>query len=93
VTPVRRRVEHDVLRPALDPAFQHGLQRFVAGVLGFEGQVIAEHDETVRRSAHERHQVGEAFDVLAMDLDELEQPVACLAPRVRGIHGRMHRFD
>src|SRR5262249_43742463 len=51
VAPVRRGIEYDVVRPPLDAAFEHGLERFVAGVFGFEGEVVAEHDETVGRPA------------------------------------------
>ena len=93
VAPVRRGVEYDVVRPPLDAAFEHGLERFVAGVFGFEREVVAEHDEAVGRPAHQRHQVGQTFDVLAVDFDELERPVTAFAPCVRNIDLRVHGLD
>ena len=41
-------VEHDIVGPPLDAAFEHGLQRFVARVLLVEGQIVAEQQEAPR---------------------------------------------
>ena len=70
---VRRGIEHHVLRPALDAAFEHRLQRLVGGVLAVEGEVVAEHDEAARRIADLRAAPAGA-DVLAMDLDQRQRP-------------------
>ena len=92
--PIRGRVEDDVLRPAFDAAFEHRLERLVARVVGVERQVVAEHDEAVVRGARHRHQFGQALDVLAVDLDELQGSALTLAcelgvdRRVRGLHQR-----
>ena len=72
MAPVRRGVEDDVLRPALDAAFEHGLQRLVGGVFGLEGEVVAEHDEALPRMTQQAHQLRQRFDVLAMNFDQLE---------------------
>ena len=45
---VRRRVEDDVGRAALDAAFERRLQRLVGRVVMVEGQVVAEQDEAER---------------------------------------------
>ena len=50
VPAVRGRVEDHVVRPALDAALQHRLERLVGGVLGVEREVVAEHDEAVSAS-------------------------------------------
>ena len=80
---VRGRVKDDVLRPAFDAAFKYCFKRFVRGVVGIERKVVAEHDEAeVLRAAHHRHQVGQAFDILAMNFDELQR-AGVLAQRRR----------
>ncbi len=43
--PVRGRVEQHIGGPALDAAFEHGLERFVGGVERLEGEVVAEQNE------------------------------------------------
>ncbi len=55
------------------PPSEQRLERLVGGVLGVERQVVAEHDEAVMRAANNPHQVRQALDILAMDLDELER--------------------
>ena len=86
--PVGGGVEDDVVGPALDAAFEHRLERFVGGVLGVEGEVVAEHEKAERRAAQQRHQVGQALDVLAVDLDELQQPGILAEARIdRGMGG------
>ena len=91
VPPVRGGVEDDVVGTSLDTAFQHRLQRFVGGIVAVEGEVVAEHDEAEIRAAEEVHQAGQALDVLAVDLDQL-QPVGLLAVDVdigvSGLHQR-----
>ena len=67
-------------------AFRKGLARSNEGC-------VQMHDKAVGRAAHQRHQVGQAFDILAVNLDQLELPVASLAPRMRCIHRRMQRLD
>ncbi len=77
---VRCGVEDDVVRPPLDAAFQDRFERFVGGVFGVERQIVAEHDKAMRRTACERHQRGQAVDILAVDFDQLERSglaVAC----------------
>ena len=71
---VRGGVEQHVGGPALDAAFEHGLQRFVRGVERLEGEVVAEQNEAVLRRRRADGQAGAASDamILAMDLDELE---------------------
>ena len=44
-------VEQDVVRPALDAAFEHRLQRLVGGVAAVEGEVVAEQQAAPRRAA------------------------------------------
>ena len=75
---VRRGVEDDIGRTALDAAFERGLERFVGRVVVVEGQVVAKQDEAVGRCLQDRHQLRQRVDVLAVDLDQLERagPVA-----------------
>ena len=74
--------------PPLDAALEHRLERLVRGVLGVEGEVVAEHEEAERRRAQQCHQVGQALDVLAVDLDELQQPRILAEPGIdRGMSG------
>jgi hypothetical protein len=56
VAAVRGGVEQHILRPALDPAIQHRLQRLVMLVVMAERQVVAEQQEPVRRAAQMRQQ-------------------------------------
>ena len=70
------------LGPALDAAFEHGLERLVGGVLAVEGQIVAEQDEALVRPAQQAEQVGQGLDVLAMDLDE-DQRLAMLVADLR----------
>ena len=85
-------VEHDVVRPALDAAFEHRLQRLVGGVLAVEGEVVAEHHEAALGLADAREQRGQRGDVLAMDLDQRQRArrAAHLAVHmgVDGLHDR-----
>ena len=69
---VRGGVEDDVVRPSLDAALQHRLQRLVGGIVRVEGEVVAKHDEAVRRGAQERQAGRQRGDVLAVDFDELQ---------------------
>ena len=84
-------IEDDVLGPALDAAFQHGLERLVGGVVAVEGEIVAEHDEMEGGRPQQVHQRGQALDVLAVDLDQL-QPVGGLAVGIdagmRSLHQR-----
>ena len=76
------------------PPSEQRLERLVAGVVGIEGEVVAEHDEAPVRAADQRHQVRQALDVLAVDLDQLERPAPAVAREsgidrgVRGLHQR-----
>ena len=54
---------------ALDAAFKHSLQRFEAGVLLVEGKIVAEQDTAACREPQQSQQMGQARNVLAMDLD------------------------
>ena len=77
-----------IVGPALDAAFEHRLERLVGGVVAVERQIVAEHEEAVRRAAQQRHQVGQALDVLAVDLDELQRRRSGAERRVdRGVRG------
>src|SRR5260370_18508293 len=88
--PVRRGVENDVVGPPLDAAFEHRLEGFIRSILRIEGKIVAEYQESVRSAAQERHQAGQAFDVLAMDFDELQQTSVGAQTR---IHRRMAGLD
>ena len=70
MAPVRGGVKDHVLRPPLDAAFEHRLERFVRGVVGVEGKIVAEHDKVLSRLAKERHQFRQRLDVLAVNLDK-----------------------
>ncbi len=65
-------VEQDIVRPALEPALQHGLERLVAGVAGIEAEVVAEQEAAARLPGQQLEQEGQAVDVLAVDLDQGE---------------------
>ena len=65
-------VQDDIIGPALDAPFQHRLQRLVGGIVAVERQVVTEHDEMKIRGAQQRHQRRQAFDILAMDLDQFQ---------------------
>src|SRR5258707_3717230 len=41
--PVRGGVEDDVVGPALDAAFEHGLEGFIRSILRIEGKIVAEY--------------------------------------------------
>ena len=69
---VRSGIEDDVIGPAFDAAFQHRLQRFVGSVVAVERQIVAKHDEAEFGTAQQVHQRGQAFDILTMNLDQLE---------------------
>ena len=73
MAPVRGRVEHDIVGPALDAAFEHRLQRFVAGVLLVEGEIVAEQEAAAGAAAQQREQARQARDVLAVDLDQRQR--------------------
>jgi hypothetical protein len=88
--PVGGRIQDDVIGAPLDAALQHRLQRLVGGIITVERQVVAEHDETKIRTAQQIHQCGEAFDILAVNLDQL-QPVGRLARRVDAGMRRLHQ--
>jgi len=71
----------------LDPAFQNGLQRFVAGVGGIEGEVVAEQQAAPLLTAQPRQELGQRGKILAMNFDEGDGAL-CL-----GVHGGMHGLD
>jgi hypothetical protein len=54
------------------PPSSTAFSALVGGVVGVEGQVVAENDEAVGGVAHQPHQRRQALDVLAVDLDELQ---------------------
>ncbi len=58
VAAVRGGIEHHILRPPLDPAVQHGLQRLVMLVIMAERQVIAEQEN--RAGARPQHAPADA---------------------------------
>ena len=87
MAPVGRRVQHDIARPPLDPAFKHRFQRFVARVVLVERQIVAEEEAAARAAAHQRQQARQARDVLAVDLDQGQR----VRPLV--IDRGMHRLD
>src|SRR3546814_10211176 len=64
VAPVRGGVEEDVGRAALDAAFQHRLQRLVAGILAVEAEVVAEQDAGPVHPAQVAEQAGQGGNVL-----------------------------
>ena len=74
VAAVRGRVEHDVVRPPLEPAIEDGLQRLVARLVLVEAEVVAEDDEPRVLVRDDPHQPGQGLDVLARDLDQ-DQPL------------------
>ena len=53
---VRCGIEQDILRPPLDAAFEHGLERLVGGVAPLEGEIVAEQNEAVLRRFTEMRQ-------------------------------------
>ena len=67
---VRGGVEHHIVRPAFDPAFEHGLERLVGGVLAVEGKVVAEYDEAALAAPDEAQQHRQGRDVLTVDFDQ-----------------------
>ena len=87
VAPVRGRVEEHVRRTAFDASLEHRLEGLVRRVAGVERKVVAKDDEPIRRVAHEAHERGQALDVLAMDLDQLEAPGDILLAVDRGMGG------
>src|SRR5258708_23102762 len=46
--PVRGGSEDYVVGPALDAAFEHGLEGFIRSILRIEGKIVAEYQESVR---------------------------------------------
>jgi hypothetical protein len=48
VAAVGGRIEQNIRRPPFDPTFQHGFERFVAGVGRVERQIVAEQDAAPR---------------------------------------------
>src|SRR5437868_2727414 len=84
--PVRGGIEDDVVRATLNPALEHGFERFVRGIFGIKRQIIAKYDEALRSIPQQSHELRQAFDVLAMNFDELE----CTLPGMvvdRGVSG------
>src|SRR3546814_4652757 len=65
-------VEEDVGRAALDAAFQHRLQRLVAGILAVEAEVVAEQDAGPVHPAQVAEQAGQGGNVLPVDLHQGE---------------------
>src|SRR5579883_3584923 len=80
-------IEQHVLGPAFDAAIEHSLQRFVAGVLVVEGEIVAEEETPPAAAAQSREEAGERGNVLAMDLDEDE------GARLRPVDLAMDGFD
>src|SRR5882757_4685840 len=73
VATVGRGIEDHVVRPALDAALEHGLQRLVGRVLTVEGEVVAEYQEAALRLADHAEQRRQRGDVLAVDLDQRQR--------------------
>ena len=73
VAAIRGGVKHDIVGAPLDAAVEHRLQRFVGGVVAVEGEIVAEDDRVMRVVAQQAHQRGQALDILAMDLDQLQR--------------------
>ncbi len=82
-------IEQHVLRPPLDAAVQHRLQRLVVLVVMAERQVVAEQQEPAGRHAQMRQQALHAGQVLAAQLDDLQ--VMPLGPDL-GVHA-LTRLD
>ncbi len=75
MTPIRCRIEDDVPGPALDAPFEHGLQRLIGGVVGIEGEIVAEEDEILRPAPQQSQKVGQGRQILAVNLDERQRTV------------------
>ena len=54
MTAVGGGVEDDVVGTSLDTAFERRLQRFVGGVAGVEGKIVAKEDEAAAQAEYER---------------------------------------
>src|SRR3546814_10618045 len=59
------RSEDHVARAPLDAAFEHRLQRLVAGIVLIEGEIVAEQQEAAVFAAQPTQQGGERDQVLA----------------------------
>ena len=88
---VGRRVKNHIVRTAFDAAFEYRLERFVARIVIVEGQVVAEHEEAELRGARDRHQFGQALDILAVNFDQLERMLALGGER--HVDGGLRGFD
>ena len=66
-------VEQHVARTALDAALEHGLERFVAGLAGIEGEIVAEQEAAPPAVGQQMEQARQALDVLAVDLDQRQR--------------------
>src|SRR5262249_8575172 len=87
VAPVRGGVEQDVLRPTLDAAVEHRLQRLVARILLVEREIVAEEEAAPAAAAQATEEAGKGGDILTMDFDQ--HPRA----RPRPVELAVHRLD
>src|SRR5215469_2911725 len=67
VAAVRSRIEDDIRWPSLDAALEHGLQRFVAGVVLVEGQIVAKQQAAPQARPQQRQEPRQAWNVFAVD--------------------------
>ena len=85
---IRCGIKDGVSRAAFDAPIEDGLQRLVARIVVVEGKVVAKYDRTARLFAEKSHQARQAFNVLAVNLDQ-DQAIGFF--RVDRCVGRFHK--
>ena len=87
---VRGGVEQRIGRATLKAAIEDGLERFVARLVLVEAQIVTKDDEAGVFAGDPAHQDRQAFNVLAIDLDE-DQPLE--AGLAKAVDMGMQRLD
>ena len=83
---VRCGIQDHIIGAPLDPAIQHGFERFILGVVMRKRQVVAIQDEPARRVTQQRQTAAQAGQIFALHFDDFQI-------RVSRIKIAMHSLD